>query len=87
MEEKDKPEEAGKLFLQAWNEATTDFEKYIAAHFVARHQKNVSGKLKWLETTLQFAIVGEVSDWVRQTPEDIQKWREKLANVKGEIIN
>ena len=32
-------------------------------------------------------IVGEVTDWIRQTPEDIQKWREKLANNKGEIIN
>ena len=32
-------------------------------------------------------IVGEVTDWVRQTPEEIQKWREKLANNKGEIIN
>ena len=25
-------------------------------------------------------IVGEVTDWVRQTPEELQKWREKLAN-------
>ena len=56
MEEKDKPQEAGKLFLQAWNEATNDFEKFLAAHYVARHQKNVSDKLKWLETTLQFAL-------------------------------
>ena len=32
-------------------------------------------------------IVGEVTDWVRQTPEEVQKWREKLANNKGEIIN
>ena len=32
-------------------------------------------------------IVGEVTDWVRQTPEELQKWRERLANVKGEIIN
>ncbi|MFN6562638.1 MAG: NAD(+)--rifampin ADP-ribosyltransferase [Nostoc sp. ChiSLP01] len=32
-------------------------------------------------------IVGEVTDWVRQTPEELQKWREKLANNKGEIIN
>jgi tetratricopeptide (TPR) repeat protein len=56
MEEKDKPKEAGRLFLQAWNEATNDFEKYIAAHYVARHQKNVSNKLKWLETALQFAL-------------------------------
>ncbi|WP_046243551.1 NAD(+)--rifampin ADP-ribosyltransferase [Hymenobacter terrenus] len=32
-------------------------------------------------------IVGEVTDWVRQTPEELQKWREILANNKGEIIN
>jgi rifampin ADP-ribosyltransferase len=32
-------------------------------------------------------IVGEVTEWVRQTPEDLQKWREKLANTKAEIIN
>ena len=229
MEEKGNPDEASRLFLQAWNEATNDFEKYIAAYYVARHQENVSDKLKWLETALQFAlkvnnesaksalpnlysniakcledlgdvdnakknfelansftgkptdrgpfyhgtkadlqvgdlltagsssnykadlimnhiyftalangaglaaalakgdgpervyiveptgsfendpnvtdkkfpgnptrsyrsqaplkIVGELSDWVRQTPEELQNWREKLANVKGEIIN
>ena len=56
LEEKDKPEEAGRLFLQAWNEAGDDFEKFLAAHFVARHQKNVPDKLKWLETALQFAL-------------------------------
>jgi len=32
-------------------------------------------------------IVGEVTDWARQTPEELQKWKERLANVKGEIIN
>src|ERR1700758_4533139 len=56
MEENNKPEEACKLFLQAWNESTVDFEKFIAAHYVARHQKNVLDKLKWLETALQFAL-------------------------------
>nr|WP_258169782.1 NAD(+)--rifampin ADP-ribosyltransferase [Nostoc sp. 'Peltigera membranacea cyanobiont' N6] len=56
MEEKGKPEEASKLFLQAWNEATYDFEKFISAHYVARYQKNISDKLKWLETALQFAL-------------------------------
>jgi hypothetical protein len=229
MEGKDKPDEASRLFLQAWDEATNDFEKFTAAYYVARHQKTVRDKLKWLETSLQFAleindvtvkaafpslysniakcyeelndldsakknydlaksftdkssdsgpfyhgtkadlqvgdlltpggnsnynpevimnhiyftalvngaglaaalakgegrervyiveptglfendpnvtnkkfpgnptrsyrsqaplkIVGEVTDWVRQTPEELQKWREKLANIKGEIIN
>jgi tetratricopeptide (TPR) repeat protein len=56
MEENSKPEEASKLFLQAWNEATNDFEKFIAAHYVARHQKDISDKLKWLKTALQFAL-------------------------------
>jgi len=56
MEEKGKPEEASKLFFQAWNEAIYDFEKFISAYYVARHQKNVSDKLKWLETTLQLAL-------------------------------
>src|SRR5262245_14361324 len=56
MEGKGKPEEASRLFLQAWNKAGNDFEKFLAAHYVARHQKNVSDKLKWLETALQFAL-------------------------------
>ena len=32
-------------------------------------------------------IVGEVTDWNNQLPEEILKWREKLAKNKGEIIN
>ncbi len=36
-------------------------------------------------------IVGEVTDWVRQTPEELETWREKLAileaNPRAEIIN
>jgi hypothetical protein len=36
-------------------------------------------------------IVGEVADWVRQTPEELEKWRKKLEEIKadprGEIIN
>jgi rifampin ADP-ribosylating transferase len=56
LEEKGEPEAASKLFLQAWSEATYDFEKFIAAHYVARHQKNVPDKLKWLETGLRFAL-------------------------------
>lgn len=56
MEEKGKPEEASKLFLQGWNEATNNFEKFLAAYYVARHQKTVSDKLKWLETALEYAL-------------------------------
>ena len=38
-------------------------------------------------TQAPLKIVGEITDWVRQTPEGLQKWREKLANVRGDIIN
>src|SRR5688572_20413932 len=55
-EENGKPEEAKQLFLQAWNEATNDFEKFTAAYYVARHQENVSDKLKWFESALEFAL-------------------------------
>src|SRR5437868_13571887 len=56
LEEKNKPGEASSIFLQGWNEATNDFEKFTAAYYVARHQKNSTGKLKWLETALEFAL-------------------------------
>lgn len=56
MEEKGKPEEALKLFLQGWDEATNDFEKFLTAHYVARQQKTFSDKLKWLETALEYAL-------------------------------
>jgi rifampin ADP-ribosylating transferase len=56
MEDNGKPEEASKLFLQGWNEAINDFEKFLAAHYLARHQKTVSDKLHWLNTALRFAL-------------------------------
>lgn len=56
MEQKGMPEEALRLFLQGWNEATNDFEKFLAAHYIARNQKNVPDNLKWLETALQLAL-------------------------------
>lgn len=55
MEGKDQPEEARRLFLQAWSEAADDFERFLAAHFVARIQMNAADKLQWLQTALQFA--------------------------------
>lgn len=56
METKGRPEEAGHLFLQAWKEATNDFEKFLAAYYIARLQQNTSDKLKWLDTALQLAL-------------------------------
>jgi tetratricopeptide (TPR) repeat protein len=38
-------------------------------------------------TTEPLRIVGEVPDWARQTPDDLQKWRDRIANSNGDIIN
>jgi hypothetical protein len=32
-------------------------------------------------------IIGELTDWKRLTPEELQSWRSRLANAKGNIIN
>lgn len=44
------------LFKEAWKTAATDFEKFTAAHYVARHQKSIAAKLKWDKTALQYAL-------------------------------
>lgn len=38
------PDEAKTLFLQAWNEAANDFEKFTAAHMlhVIKHQQMIN---------------------------------------------
>ena len=56
LEGKGKPEEASRVFIQAWNEATNDFEKFTAAYYVARHQKSISDKLNWDKTALRHAL-------------------------------
>lgn len=56
MEERGNPKEASRLFLQAWDESTNDFEKFTAAYYVARHQESVRNRLRWLERALHLAI-------------------------------
>lgn len=53
-----KPGDAAGIFMQAWNIAENDHEKFIAAHYVARHQSGVKDKLYWDETALHFALKG-----------------------------
>lgn len=56
LEGEGKRAQAAKLFEQAWQRAATDFEKFTAAHYVARHQDSVANKLKWDETALDCAL-------------------------------
>jgi len=48
-------EEATSLFMQAWNEAENDTERFAAAHYVARVQDNVADKLNWDIIALEIA--------------------------------
>ena len=86
MEGKGNAEEASRLFLQAWNEATDDFEKYIAAYYVARDQENVSDKLKWFETALQFALRVNNESAISALPKlysNIAKCHEALGDTRN----
>lgn len=40
-------EETRSLYQQAWEKASNDFEKFIAAHYMARVQNGTSEKLDW----------------------------------------
>ena len=55
MEDQGKAEEASGIFHQAWNEATNDFEKFLAAFYVARHQATDRERLQWLEKAVKSA--------------------------------
>lgn len=56
MEITAQPGEAKKIFEKTWQEAANDFEKYLAAYYLARHQDNTAGTLHWLEKTLELAL-------------------------------
>lgn len=56
LEDKGQAAEASRLFAQAWDESTHDFEKFMAAYFRSRVQEIAGGKMRWLETALQFAL-------------------------------
>ncbi len=55
LEEQGKLEEAAVLFLQGWDEATNDFERFLVAGFTARVQPNASDRITWYESALELA--------------------------------
>ncbi|MFI5152953.1 MAG: rRNA adenine methyltransferase [Chitinophagales bacterium] len=55
-ESKMEPNEARRIFEQAWNLASNDFEKFTAAHYLARHQPATQEKLSWDEVALAHAL-------------------------------
>ncbi|WP_312648935.1 NAD(+)--rifampin ADP-ribosyltransferase [Aminipila sp.] len=56
LEDSGNVEEANMMFHKAWDEATDDYEKFIAAYHLASQQKDITDKLKWMEISLQCAL-------------------------------
>lgn len=56
LEGQGKSAEASNYFEKAWEVALTDFEKFTAAHYTARHQKSIADKLRWDKTALTHAL-------------------------------
>ena len=54
-ESKGNVEGASRLFLSAWDQSRDDFERCIAAHYVARHQKSPEEVLIWNQRSLDYA--------------------------------
>lgn len=85
-EGKSSPEEAYRIFLQAWNEAETDFEKFLASHYLTRHQKSMLEKLKWVDTNLQFALKMN-NDYVKGIYPSLYSNLAKCYEELGDIVN
>ena len=49
-------EDAGELFLRAWNDSTQPFERFMTAWFLARTRMQAADQLQWLEASLQAAL-------------------------------
>src|SRR5579864_6491359 len=84
------PSEAKALFIQAWNEAKTDIEKFTAAHYVARQQPSTKDKLHWDKTALEFALKIEDDGIKSNYPSlylNIAKCYEDLGDYNNAHIN
>ncbi len=85
FEGKGEAEEAHQMFQKDWEEASNSFEKFIAAHYTARHQSNVTDKLKWDETALHVALQIKDESMKGYYPSlylNIAKCYEDLNNLK-----
>ena len=50
------PDEARRLFEQAWALRSDDYDASVAAHFLARHQPTPEDTLRWNSLAVQHAL-------------------------------
>lgn len=103
LEAQNKQEEAEELFVQGWNEATNDFEKFLAAYYMARNKKEPSERLQWFDISLQHALKADdntaksalYSLYLRITecyeelsdPDKVKEYTELVLSVKDQIFD
>lgn len=72
------------LFLQAWEAAENNLEKFIAAHYVARHQEDADETLRWNLEAMNYALATEGETMKGHYPSlylNIGKSYEDLGNI------
>lgn len=75
--------EASGFFMSAWVQSKDDFERCIAAHYVARHQKEPVEALMWNQRSLDHANAvrdGRVREFYPSLYLNIGKAHEDLGN-------
>jgi tetratricopeptide (TPR) repeat protein len=76
---------AAELFEQAWKQSSDDFERSIAAHYVARHQPNAELALHWNQEAMsraQRATNSSVTGFFPSLYLNLGKSHEDLGNVE-----
>jgi rifampin ADP-ribosylating transferase len=82
--------EARQLYDQAWDMAQTDFEKFVAAHYLARNQPDINENLKWNEIALQHALAVNEESVAMCYPSlylNIGKSYEDMVNIDEALKN
>ena len=78
-------EKARSAFAKAWEEATDDFDRCIAAHYLARHQSGPENGLVWNETAIRYAESvndDRVEDFFPSLLLNLGHSHEQLGNIK-----
>jgi tetratricopeptide (TPR) repeat protein len=79
-----KMDEAARLFDLAWTQSANDFERCIAAHYVARHQASAELTLQWNQQALDCAnrtTDGSTSQFLPSLYLNLGKSHEDLGNT------
>lgn len=85
LEEQGQLEEARDIFLQGWNSATNNFERFLAAWFIARLQPTASEMILWYERALELASkVGNeaVRSAFPSLHANLSRWYQEVGDLK-----